>query len=68
MVTLPRVAGQAPVPIILQGAHLQFTHSGTGLMSGELQGGIKSSDEQSNIVPAVASLLTNKHKNDKPQT
>ena len=67
-VTLPLVAGQAPVPIILQGAHLQFTHSGTGLMSGQLQGGIKSSDVQNNIVPAVASLLTNKLKNDMPQT
>ncbi len=67
-VTLPLVAGQTPVPIVLQGAHLQYTRSGTGLMSGQLQGGIKSSDVQSNIVPAVASLLTNKLQTDNPQT
>jgi len=67
-VTLPLVAGQAPVPIILQGAHLQFTRSGSGLMSGALQGGIKSTDVQLHIVPAVASLLTNKLQNDNPQT
>jgi hypothetical protein len=67
-VRLPLVAGQTPVPIVLQGAHLQYTRSGTMVTGGELQGGILSSDVQSHIVPAVASLLSNKLKTDMPQT
>ncbi len=67
-VTLPLVAGQNPVPIILQGAHLQFTRSGTMVTGGELQGAIKSADVQGHIVPAVASLLSNKLMDGMPQT
>ncbi|HEX9102183.1 MAG TPA: hypothetical protein VF997_08275 [Polyangia bacterium] len=68
-VTLPLVAGQTPVPIILQGAHLQYTRSSAGMVTGgQLQGGIKSTDVQLHIVPAVASLLTNKLQTDNPQT
>ncbi len=67
-VLLPLVAGQPAVPVVLQGAHLQFTKSGTMVTGGQLQGGIKSSDVQLHIVPAVASLLTSKLMNDNPQT
>lgn len=68
-VLLPLVAGATPVPIILQGAHLQYTRSTAGTVSGgQLQGGIKSTDVQLHIVPAVAALLSNKLMNDNPQT
>ena len=68
-VTLPLVAGQTPVPIILQGAHLQYTRAASGMVTGgQLQGAIKSTDVQLHIVPAVASLLTNKLQTDNPQT
>jgi len=68
-VLLPLVAGEAPINITLQGAHLVFTRKTDGTVTGgALQGGIKNMDVQTQIVPAVASLLTNKLMNDMPQT
>ncbi|MCU1280882.1 MAG: hypothetical protein JWM53_4428, partial [bacterium] len=68
-VLLPLVAGAPPINITLQGAHLQFTRKSDGTVTGgTLQGGIKNQDVQTQIVPAVASLLTNKLMNDMPQT
>ncbi len=68
-VLLPLVAGQTPVPIVLQGAHISYTRSSGGMVTGgQLQGGIKSTDVQLHIVPAVANLLSNKLMTDNPQT
>ena len=57
---LPLFAGGAPVPMILNGAHIQFTTSGAqgGLMAGQINGSIKDSDVQGLIVPAIAVTLT----------
>jgi hypothetical protein len=59
-VQLPLVAGSAPITLKVNGAHLQFTRMGDGLMKGQLNGAIKSTDVQTGIIPAVAQLLTNK--------
>lgn len=67
-VMLPLVSGGAPLSLTLQGAHLTYTRTGTGLMNGGLQGAIKATDVQGTIVPTVAQLLTNKLKTDMPPT
>ena len=68
-IELPLVAGATPVQLDVQGAHLQFTRGTDGKISGgQLQGGIKETDVQGNIIPSVAKILSDKLKNDMPQT
>jgi len=68
-ILLPLVAGSAPVLLKVNGAHLQFTRGADGkITGGQLNGGIKASDVQMNIIPAVATILSNKLMNDNPQT
>ena len=68
-IELPLVSGAAPVLLKVQGAHLQYTRGSDGkITGGQLNGGIKSDDVQMNIIPAVATILSNKLMNDNPQT
>ena len=62
-VQFPLVTGEAPLSLTIHGAHVQFTKAGTGLMNGQVNGGIKSEDVQGSIIPTVAALLTNRLKN-----
>ena len=55
---LALIAGADAVELSLNGAQVQGAVSATGVMTGELHGSIKAADIQSNIVPAVAKLLT----------
>lgn len=48
----------AALPITLVGGHIQYTRNNNGLMNGQLNGAIKSSDVQGTIVPSVAGVLT----------
>src|SRR5262249_22764517 len=57
-IKLALVGGGDPVTIPINGAHVQFTASATGLMEGQLHGSIKKDDVDKNIIPAVAMLLT----------
>jgi hypothetical protein len=57
-IQLPLVSGAAAVQLNISGAHIQFTKSGDGLMKGQINGAIKNSDVQGNIIPNVASLLS----------
>jgi hypothetical protein len=60
-IQLPLVSGAAPVTLKVNGAHLQFTRSSSGMVTGgQLNGAIKSDDVQMNIIPNVATLLTNR--------
>jgi hypothetical protein len=59
-IKLPLVQGVAPLALQLNGAHIQGDVSASGIMNGQLNGSIKSSDVQNNIIPAVATLLTQK--------
>jgi hypothetical protein len=54
---LPLVSGAAPVSLDIIGAHIQFRVSSSGLMSGQINGAIKSTDVQNTIIPNVAMLL-----------
>ena len=68
-ILLPLVAGAAPVKLVVQGAHLQFTRDASGKVTGgQLNGGILETDVQMNIIPNVAEILSNKLMNDNPQT
>ncbi len=68
-IELPLVAGATPVLLKVQGAYLQYTRSASGMITGgQLNGGIKASDVQMNIIPAVAMILSGKLMNDNPQT
>lgn len=59
-IALP-LTGSEPVPLNLIGAHLQYTRDDRGkLIGGQLQGAIPQGDVQTQIVPAVARLLTAK--------
>ena len=64
---LPLIPGGAPVPLKLNGAHIQIQNANcpanpttgkTPMMCGQLHGSIKNSDIQTTIIPAVASLLS----------
>ena len=60
-IKLPLVAGADPVTLKVNGAHLQFTRTSDGkITGGQLNGAIKNSDVQSLIIPNVATLLTKK--------
>jgi hypothetical protein len=59
-VLLPIVAGVDPITLSITGAHLQFTKSGDTLMKGQINGAIKSTDVQNEIIPSVAQLLNKK--------
>jgi hypothetical protein len=64
-IKLPLVAGADPVTLKVNGAHLQFTRGADGkIMDGQLNGAIKNSDVQTQIIPNVAALLTKKIKDD----
>ena len=63
-IQLPLVSGAAPIPLSVVGAHLQYTKSGTMITGGQLNGAIKNSVVQMNIIPGVATLLTNRLKAD----
>ena len=56
---LALISGGAPVSLIVNGAHLQFTATSDGkLTDGQLHGSIKNSDVQGQIIPGVAMLLS----------
>jgi hypothetical protein len=68
-IKLPLVAGADPVKLQVIGAHLQFTRGADGkITGGQLNGAIKESAVQMDIIPNVATLLSNKLMNDMPQT
>ena len=50
--------GAGAVRLQLHGAYLRFTVSSGGLMTGQIDGSMKSADIQTTIVPAVAMSLT----------
>lgn len=54
------VSGAPPVVLPTNGTHLDFTWSNGGIMSGEIQGSVKISDLQTQVLPAVAKFLTDK--------
>jgi len=65
-IKLPLVSGADPVTLKVNGAHLQFTRDASGkITGGQLNGAIKNSDVQSQIIPNVAALLTKKITDDK---
>ena len=57
-IQLPLVAGSDPVKLNISGAHIQYTKAGDGIMKAQLNGAIKNSDVQGNIIPNVAMLLS----------
>lgn len=57
---LPLVSGAAPVQLNITAGQIKFTNASGGLMKGQINGAIKSTDVQNNIIPNVATLLTNK--------
>jgi hypothetical protein len=59
-VLLPLVAGSDPVKLAVTGAHVTFTKSGDGIMKGQLNGAIKSTSVQTDVIPSVAKLLSDK--------
>jgi hypothetical protein len=60
-IKLPLVAGSAPIPLSVIGAHLQFTRGADGKVTGgQLNGAIKNEVVQMNIIPGVAKLLTDR--------
>jgi len=64
-IKLPLVSGADPVTLKVNGAHLQFTRGADGkITGGQLNGAIKNSDVQTQIIPNVAALLTKKIKDD----
>jgi len=65
-IKLPLVSGADPVTLKVNGAHLQFTRDASGKVTGgQLNGAIKNSDVQADIIPNVAALLTKKINDDK---
>ena len=54
---LPLVAGAPAIALSVTAAHIQFTKMGDGAMKGQLNGAIKNSDVQSEIIPNVAMIL-----------
>lgn len=54
---LPLVTGAAPIDLKVTAGRITFTQMGDDLVMGQLNGAIKKSDVDNNIVPAVASLL-----------
>jgi len=54
--SLPLAGGVLPLTIF--GAHVQGAITATGIMSGQIHGVIRQSDINSEIIPAVATLLT----------
>jgi len=68
-IKLPLVSGADPVTLKVNGAHLQFTRGADGkITGGQLNGAIKETAVQMDIIPNVAQLLSNKLMNDMPQT
>lgn len=64
-IQLPLVTGAAPVTLKVIGGHLQYTRGADGKVNGgQLHGAIKADDVQMNIIPNVATLLTNRVKAD----
>ena len=64
-IKLPLVSGADPVTLKVNGAHLQFTRDSSGkITGGQLNGAIKNTDVQADIIPNVAALLTKKIKDD----
>lgn len=59
-IQLPLVAGSDPVKLKITGAHLQYTKSGDKLTKGQLNGAIRSADVQTDIIPNVAKLLSDR--------
>jgi hypothetical protein len=58
VLNLPLISGANPLPLTLNGAHIQANVTATGLMNGQLNGSIKNSDVQTSIIPTVAQLLS----------
>jgi hypothetical protein len=62
---LPLVPNSAPLQLSVIGAHVQFTYSGGKLTGGQINGAIKQTDVNANIIPKVADLLESKLTADK---
>jgi hypothetical protein len=59
VLSLPLVPGMAPLPLPVTGAHMTFKRSTSGaITSGQLNGGIKKSDVDSIVLPAIADMMT----------
>ena len=56
---LPLIEGVDPLVLKVNGAQVQF-QTGATLMNGQIHGSIKKADIDGSIIPAVASLLSNK--------
>jgi hypothetical protein len=57
---LPLVSGATPVQLTIVGAHIQFRETSGKIMSGQINGAIKSSDVMNTIIPNVAMLLNSR--------
>jgi hypothetical protein len=57
-VGLALAAGVPPTMVPMNGVHIQFTHTGNGLVAGQIQGSVKKTDIDTKVVPALAQLLT----------
>ncbi len=57
---LPLVAGATPVSLKITGGHLKFTKTGDNVMNGQINGAIKKTDVDGEIIPSVAKLLSDR--------
>jgi hypothetical protein len=56
---LPLVPAQPPLVLPVTGAHLKFTRNAAGIVTGgQINGGVKKSDVDSIVLPAIAAMLT----------
>jgi hypothetical protein len=65
---LPLVPNSDPLKLSVVGAHVQFTYAGGKITGGQINGAIKATDINNNVIPKVADLLENKLAMDKPPT
>ena len=54
---LPLIAGAPPVSLKISGARITYTKSGMMAMKGQINGAVKKSDLDTDVIPAVAKLL-----------
>jgi hypothetical protein len=59
-IQLPLVAGATPVSLKITGAHLKFTKQGDKLINAQINGAIKKTDVDGEIIPSVAKLLSDR--------
>jgi hypothetical protein len=54
---LPLIAGAPPVTLKISGARIAYTKSGMMAMKGQINGAVKKTDLDTDVIPAVAKLL-----------